>query len=294
MEIYRKAMWRIMRDGYDREDRTGVGSRFVLDINMGFQMLNGFPIVTTKFTPFRMILAELLWFMAGDSNELNLRKLGCPIWKGNSEAPWWQPKAKFPGDVGRNYGVQWRSWNGPDGGIDQLSRAIEMVMKKPNDRRNLVTAWNPGELDQTALPPCHVLYQFSVAEGKLFLGMYQRSCDFFLGVPFNISSYALLLHMVAQFTGLEPYYLGIKFWDSHIYFNQFTQTAELLRKERQPYDLPKLWLNPDLRSLEDVVGVYREMLERADKGEKPRNLLDSVAKLEGYRYHPAIKAPMAV
>lgn len=294
MEVYRKACRLIMEEGFDREDRTGIGSRFVFDINMRFYMQNGFPMVTSKRTSFRSILTELLWFMAGDSNERNLSKLGCPIWRGNVETSWWQPKAKFPGDAGRNYGAQWRSWKGPNGSIDQLYQAIEMVKRKPNDRRNLVTAWNPGELDQTCLPPCHVLYQFSVGDGKLFVGMYQRSCDFFLGVPFNISSYALLLHLVAQFTGLEPFYLGIKFWDSHIYRNQFTQTEELLREERQPFPLPRLWLNPNLKSLEDVVGIYQETLARVDKGEKPGKLLDSIARLDGYRYHPAISAPMAV
>ncbi|MEX1061721.1 MAG: thymidylate synthase [Patescibacteria group bacterium] len=294
MEIYREDVRRIMREGVDREDRTGVGSRFIFGIYNEFFMQNGFPIVTSKYTRFRSILAELLWFMAGDSDEGNLRKLGCKIWQSNAEDPRWQMKARFPGDVGRNYGVQWRSWNDPNGKIDQLYRAIEMIKEKPNDRRNLVTAWNPGELDQTALPPCHVLYQFSVSADRLSVGMYQRSCDFFLGVPFNISSYALLLHLVAQFTLLIPDKLAIMFGDSHIYRNQFKETEELLRPERQPFPLPHLWINPEIKGLGDVDGIYHEMLRRVDNGEKPGQLLDGVAHLKDYRHHSAIKAPMAV
>ncbi|MGB9609017.1 MAG: thymidylate synthase, partial [Minisyncoccia bacterium] len=209
----------------------------------------------------------------GSSDINELHKLGSHIWDANAQADYWQPKAKFKGDVGRIYGVQWRSWQSPEGKtIDQLKNVIEKIKQDPNDRRLIVSAWNPGELDQMALPPCHILFQFYVNQDKLSCMMYQRSCDMFLGVPFNIASYSLLLSMVAQVTGFKPKEFIHILADAHIYHNHFNQVKEQLL--RHPYPAPKLWLNPEIKNIDDF---------------KMEDI-----KLIDYNFHPAIKAEMAV
>ncbi|GMR18994.1 MAG: thymidylate synthase [Patescibacteria group bacterium] len=293
MEQYLDVCRDIMGHGVDRDDRTGTGTRALFGIPMRFDLREGFPVITTKFVPFRLVLAELLWFLAGDSDVRNLKKLGCPIWNGNAYADYWTPKARFPGDAGRIYGVQWRSWQAVDGRtVDQLSEVIEKIENTPWDRRLIVTAWNPGETDQMCLPPCHMFFQFFVADGKLSLSMYQRSCDMFLGVPFNISSYALLLSLIAQITRLEPFEFVHILGDAHVYNNHFEQVRTQM--EREPCRLPQLRIDPELNSLEAVVQRYRWILAKVDEGADPRELLDQVAHLEGYERHPAIKAPLAV
>uniref|UniRef100_A0A831YT78 Thymidylate synthase n=1 Tax=candidate division WWE3 bacterium TaxID=2053526 RepID=A0A831YT78_UNCKA len=293
MEQYLKVLRKVMDKGVDRQDRTGTGTRALFAEPMRFNLADGFPIITTKYVPFRLVLAELLWFIAGDSDVRNLKKLGAHIWDGNAFSDRWLPKARFPGDAGRIYGVQWRRWQAPDGMlVDQLADAVALIRDRSWDRRIVVSAWNPGELDQMCLPPCHMFFQFFAADGKLSLAMYQRSCDMFLGVPFNISSYALLLSLVAQMTNLQPHELTIVLGDAHIYRNHFAQVEEQLARE--PYPLPKLWLNPNLLGLADLESYYRMILSMVDRGEKPEPWLDRVAHLEGYRFYPAIKAPLAV
>ena len=289
LDILRKAM----EHGVDRDDRTGTGTRAIFGEVMRFRMADGFPAVTTKRLAFRSVLAELLWFVAGSSDVNDLHALGVRIWDGNAYAPYWAPKARFDGDAGRNYGQQWRDWIAPDGAhIDQLRLVIEGLRRDPSSRRHLVTAWNPGELDQTSLPACHAFFQFFVADGRLSVMMYQRSCDLFLGVPFNIAQYAVLLHLVARFTGLVPDELVHVLADAHIYRDHRDAVREQLTRE--PYPSPRLTLDPTLRSLDDVVARYREIVGRARAGEKPGPLLDAVARLEQYQFHPPIEAKMAV
>lgn len=262
-----------MQNGTDKPTRTGIDTRGVFGMQFRYNMQDGFPAMTTKKLAFNAVKAELLWFISGSSDIKELQKLGCRIWDQNAEADYWKPKARFDGDLGRVYGVQWRSWQAPDGrNIDQLCEVIERIKTNPSDRRLIVSAWNPGELDQMALPPCHSFYQFYAAGGKLSVQMYQRSCDMFLGVPFNIASYSLLLHMVAQVTGLEPHEFVHTLGDAHIYKNHFDQVKEQL--SRKPYPLPKLWLNPEIKSIDDFK-------------------MDDI-KLVNYQCHPSIKAPMAV
>lgn len=273
MEQYLSELRYILDHGTERCDRTGVGTRAVFGRTMRFNMKDGFPSVTTKRLAFNAVKAELLWFISGSSDVKELQKMGCHIWDGNAFAQYWIPKAKFEGDVGRIYGVQWRRWRTADGTeIDQLADVIERIKKNPSDRRLIVNAWNPGEVDQTALPPCHTFFQFFVANNELSLSMYQRSCDMFLGVPFNIASYSLLLHMIAQVTGYKPgefiHFLG----DTHIYLNHLDQVREQLARE--PLPLPTLWLNPDVADIDSFS-------------------MDDI-RLENYHYHPAISAPMAV
>jgi len=263
----------VLENGVDRPTRTGIDTRGVFGRQMRFDMAHGFPAVTTKKLAFESLKAELPWFLSGSSDVKELQKLGSHIWDANAEADYWKPKARFEGDLGRIYGVQWRSWMKPDGtSLDQLAHVIEQIKTKPYDRRLIISAWNPGELAQMALPPCHVLFQFFVANGKLSLAMYQRSCDMFLGVPFNIASYSLLLHMISQVTGLHPgefvHFLG----DTHIYHNHFDQVKEQL--SREPFPLPKLWLNPEVKDIDQFT-------------------MDDI-KLVDYQYHPSIKASMAV
>src|SRR6266705_223630 len=227
---------------------------------MRFDLAAGFPAVTTKRLAFRSVVAELLWFLAGSSDVNDLHALGVRIWDGNAFADYWQPRARFSGDAGRNYGQQWRDWIAPDGRhIDQLRDTIRQIREQPASRRMLVVAWNPGELEQTSLPACHALFQFFVAGGKVSLMMYQRSCDLVLGVPFNMAEYA---------------------------------AREQL--EREPYPAPALWLDPELRGVDDAVARYREIVARAKRGEAPGPLLDGFAKLQNYQFHPPIKAKMAV
>ncbi len=281
MKAYLDAMQYILDHGSDRQDRTGVGTRAVFGMQMRYDLSKGFPAMTTKKLPWKTMASELLWFVEGSNDERRLAEIlhgtrdkeKKTIWTENAEADYWKPKAAFDGDLGRVYGVQWRAWQAPDGRkIDQLGEVIQRIKEKPYDRRHIVVAWNPGELDRMALPPCHAFFQFFVADGALSLQMYQRSCDMFLGVPLNIASYSLLLSMVAQVTGLQPGEFVHTLGDAHIYLNHFDQVKEQLARE--PYTLPKLWLNPAITRLEDFT-------------------MDDV-KLENYQSHPTIKAPMAV
>jgi thymidylate synthase len=289
LDILRKAL----DSGTDRDDRTGVGTRAIFGEVMRFRMSDGFPAVTTKRLAFRSVLGELLWFLAGSSDVNELHALGVRIWDGNALAPYWSPKARFPGDAGRNYGQQWRDWIAPNGAhVDQLAQVMSQLKQDPSSRRHVVTAWNPGELDDTSLPACHALFQFFVADGQLSLMMYQRSCDLFLGVPFNMAQYALLLHLVAQFTGLVPHEFIHVLADAHVYRDH--QDAARQQLAREPFPSPRLALDPSLRDLDEVVARYREVVLRARNGEKPGPLLDSIARLEQYRFHPPIEAKMAV
>ncbi len=271
-----------MDSGVDREGRNGK-TRGLFTEQLRFKMSDGFPAMTTKKLAFRSVAAELFWFMSGYSDNNELTRLGCNIWTANAEADYWVPKAKFPGDLGRIYGVQWRDWINSEGKhFDQLKGIIEKLKTDPNDRRLIVTAWNPGELDQMALPPCHMMFQFFTANGKLSLHMFQRSCDMFLGVPFNIASYGLLLALIAQMTGMEADELVLTLGDAHIYHNHFDAVKEQLARE--PYKLPKLWINPDIKTLEDLDTKKLAVPDDVYK----------LVKLEDYQSHPAIKAEMAV
>ena len=273
MENYLELLREIMEKGVDRPDRTGVGTRSLFVRALRFDLTKGFPVITTKKLGFKQVKAELLWFISGSSDNKELQKLGCEIWTANANAPYWKPKARFDGDLGRVYGVQWRDWIASDGRrVDQLKEVTERIKKDPNDRRLIVTAWNPGELGLMALPPCHMIFQMYVANGGLSLHMIQRSCDTFLGVPFNISSYALLLAMIAQVTGTTAKELIITFNHVHIYLNHFEQVKEQLT--RAPMALPELWLNPAVKNIDDFK-------------------MDDI-KLVGYKHHPGIKAEMAV
>lgn len=282
MRNYNSILKEIMETGTDRKGRNGV-TRGVFTRQLRYNMKDGFPATTTKKLAFRSVAAELFWFMSGSNDNKILQRLGCEIWSANANADYWKPKAKFEGDLGRVYGVQWRSWRKPDGSaVDQLASVIERIKKDPNDRRLIVTAWNPGELDEMALPPCHMMFQFFVTDGRLSLHMFQRSCDMFLGVPFNIASYALLLHLVAQMTSLVADELILTLGDAHIYQDHFDAVKEQL--SREPMTLPTLWINPEIKSLADV---------DVSKMQTPEDIYKFV-KLENYNPMPAIKAKMAV
>ncbi len=281
MKTYLDALKYVMENGVDKPNRTGIDTRAVFALPLRFKMSDGFPAMTTKKLAWKSVASELLWFIEGSSDERRLAEIlhgtrhpeKTTIWTANAEASFWKPKARFEGDLGRVYGVQWRSWKSPDGSeIDQLKNIIERIKRDPYDRRLIVSAWNPAEIDQMALPPCHMLFQFFVARGKLSLAMTQRSCDMFLGVPFNIASYALLLNMVAQVTDLEPDEVILTLNDAHIYHNHFDQVRE--QCSRAPYPLPKLWLNPEIKDIDKFT-------------------MDDM-RLENYQYHPPIKADMAV
>lgn len=273
MEQYINALKYILKNGDERIDRTNVGTKAVFGMQFRYDLAKGFPAVTTKKLAFNAVKAELIWFLSGSSDNNELQKMGCHIWDANANADYWKPKAKFAGDLGRVYGVQWRTWQKPNGEtIDQINNVIKKIKTDPTDRRLIVSAWNPGELDQMALPPCHILFQFFVADNKLSLQMYQRSCDMFLGVPFNIASYALLLAMVAKETGYETGDFVHTLGDAHIYKNHIEQVKEQVT--RKPYPLPKLWLNPEIKSIFD----YK---------------MEDI-KLIDYQFHPPIKAKMAV
>jgi thymidylate synthase len=281
MEQYLNALKKILDKGVGKKDRTGTGTKALFGMQLRFNMKGGFPAVTTKKLPWKSVVSELLWFIEGSSDERRLAEIlhnsrdkdKKTIWAANAQADYWKPKSRFDGDLGRIYGVQWRKWKTPKGmEIDQLADAIKLIKEEPYSRRMIVTAWNPGELDKMALPPCHAFFQFFVADNKLSLQMYQRSCDMFLGVPFNIASYSLLLNMVAQVTGLEAYEFVHTLGDCHIYNNHVPQVKEQLA--RKPLPLPQLRLNPSIKSID---GFKMEDIE-----------------LLNYQHHPAIKAPMAV
>ncbi len=259
------ALMRQVRDhGTLKEDRTGTGTRSLFGYQMRFDLARGFPLVTTKKLHLRSIIYELLWFLKGDTNISYLKENGVSIWD-----EW----ADESGDLGPVYGAQWRSWPGNDGqSIDQLSLLLDQIRCNPDSRRLLVSAWNPALIEQMALPPCHCLFQFYVADGRLSCQLYQRSADVFLGVPFNIASYALLTLMIAQVSGLEPGEFIHTFGDAHLYSNHFEQVEAQL--ERSPFPLPTMVLNPDIKSIFDF---------RFEDFE-----------LRDYRYHPHIKAPVAV
>jgi thymidylate synthase len=289
-QAYLNALKDILDNGDDRPDRTGIGTRGIFGLQMRFDLTEGFPAVTTKKLAWKAVVSELLWFIEGSGDENRLKEIlygnrysdKKTIWSDNATAPYWVQKRlqRHPGDLGRVYGVQWRRWRKPLVRVnkvvlqnhDQLLELIAGIKEDPYSRRHIITAWNPGELDLMALPPCHMMAQFYVANGKLSCQMYQRSADMFLGVPFNIASYALFTHMIAQVCNLEVGNLIITVGDAHIYNNHFDQVKEQLG--RKPLALPSLKLNPD-------ISVITEF-EMEDIG------------LEGYESHEAIKAPMAV
>ena len=264
MRQYLDLLQRIMDEGTVRHDRTGVGTKSVFGHQMRFDLSEGFPLLTTKKVHLKSVIHELLWFIAGDTNVRYLQENGVTIWDEWADAD---------GNLGPVYGHQWRSWPAPDGrSIDQLAQVVDRIRRTPDSRRLLVTAWNPGEVDRMALPPCHCLFQFYVADGKLSCQLYQRSADTFLGVPFNIASYALLTLMIAQVTGLRAGEFIHTTGDTHIYLNHFDQVREQLSREPRP--LPVMKLNPAVTDL--FAFRYGDF------------------SLEGYDPWPAIKAPVAV
>ena len=264
MRQYLELLQKIMDTGVVKHDRTGVGTKSIFGHQMRFDLSEGFPLLTTKKVHLKSIIYELLWFISGDTNVRRLQEHNVTIWD-----EW----ADENGELGPVYGHQWRSWPAPDGRtIDQLSDVVRTIRENPDSRRMIVTAWNPGEIDRMALPPCHCLFQFYVAEGKLSCQLYQRSADTFLGVPFNIASYALLTMMIAQCCGLVPGEFIHTTGDTHIYLNHFDQVREQL--SREPRRLPVMRLNPEVKSVFDF--RYGDFA------------------LEGYDPYPAIKAPVAV
>ena len=264
MRQYLDLLNRILDEGVEKGDRTGTGTTSVFGHQLRFDLARGFPLLTTKKLHLRSIIHELLWFLKGDTNTAYLKENGVGIWD-----EW----ADEDGNLGPVYGHQWRSWGAPGGGtIDQVSQVVEQIRENPDSRRLIVSAWNVGELESMALPPCHLLYQFYVADGRLSCQLYQRSADVFLGVPFNIASYALLLLMVAQVSGLKTGDFVHTFGDVHLYSNQIEQAR--LQLSREPRELPTLKLN---REVDDIFSFRFE---------------DFV--LEDYDPHPHIKAPVAV
>ena len=303
MKQYHELLTDILENGELREDRTNTGTISVFGRQLRFDLAGSFPAVTTKKLAWKSVVSELLWFLEGNSDERRLAEILygskdsslTTIWTGNAEADYWRDRANFPGDLGRVYGVQWRHWrrvpvviedivheddlgawfSGPielKNDIDQIANLIEGLKNDPNGRRHILSAWNVGELDQMALPPCHVMSQFYVSKGKLSCHMYQRSADVFLGLPFNIASYALFTHMIAQVCDLGVGELIISTGDTHIYSNHVEQVKEQLMRESLP--LPTLWLNPEIKDIDKFTM--------------------SDIKLVGYKSHAALPAPMAV
>jgi thymidylate synthase len=264
MRQYLDLMELALNKGVEKRDRTGVGTRSIFGHQMRFDLAQGFPLVTTKKIHLKSIIYELLWFLRGETNVHWLQEHGVSIWNEWADAN---------GELGPVYGAQWRSWPGErDGNIDQISALIRDIKANPDSRRLIVTAWNPADIPKMALAPCHCLFQFYVADGKLSCQLYQRSADIFLGVPFNIASYALLTMMVAQVTGLAPGDFVHSFGDAHLYLNHLDQAREQLA--RQPYPLPVMKLNPDVK---DIFAFHFEDFA-----------------LENYQAHASIKAPIAV
>jgi thymidylate synthase len=292
MRQYHDLMDRVLREGIDKSDRTGTGTRSVFGHQMRFDLAEGFPMVTTKKLHLKSILHELIWFISGDTNIRYLCQNGVRIWDDWPFAAYAKSAdydgidirafaarvaddAEFAakwGDLGPVYGYQWRFWPGPNGPVDQLRDVLEGIRRNPDGRRHIVSAWNPGYIDQMALPPCHAFFQFYVADGKLSCQLYQRSADIFLGVPFNIASYALLIHMMAQDLGLGVGDFVHTLGDAHIYSNHMEQVQ--LQLSRDPRPLPTLKLNPSVKSLFDF--CYDDV------------------ELVGYDSHPHIPAPVAV
>ena len=264
MRAYLDLMQYVLDNGVEKGDRTGTGTLSVFGHQMRFDLADGFPMVTTKKLHLPSIVHELLWFLKGDTNVKYLQDNGVRIWN-----EW----ADEHGDLGPVYGKQWRAWEAKDGAIiDQVKQAIETIQSNPNSRRIIVSAWNVGELEDMALMPCHAFFQFHVANGKLNCQLYQRSADVFLGVPFNIASYALLTHMMAQICGLEPGVFVHTLGDAHLYLNHLEQAR--LQLTRSPLPLPKLQLNPAITDIDDF--TYEDI------------------EVVGYEHHPHIKAPIAV
>jgi thymidylate synthase len=301
---YLNALKHVLENGTARPDRTGTGTISVFGMQQRYDLNLGFPAITTKKLAWKAVVSELLWFIEGSGDEKRLREIlhgskqseKGTIWTANATAPYWQPKAKFEGDLGRVYGMQWRHWRklferGTDTfkdefgnvfkrastvqvkEIDQLAQLIDGIKQDPHGRRHMLSAWNPGELDSMALPPCHCFAQFYVSsDNKLSCQMYQRSCDMFLGVPFNIASYSLLTHMVAQVCGLDVGEFVHVLGDAHIYLNHVEQVKEQL--SREPLPAPQLWLNPDVNNIDKFT-------------------MDDI-HLRHYLSHDAIKADMAL
>ncbi|MCI4667025.1 MAG: thymidylate synthase [Bacteroidia bacterium] len=264
MRTYLDLLKHVLDNGVDRGDRTGTGTRSVFGYQMRFDLSEGFPLVTTKKVHLKSIIHELLWFLSGSSNVKYLQENGVRIWNE------WADKN---GELGPVYGVQWRSWKGANGEtIDQIANVVDMIKNKPESRRIMVSAWNVADVPDMALPPCHALFQFYVANGKLSCQLYQRSADLFLGVPFNIASYALLTMMIAQVCDLEPGDFVHTFGDAHIYHNHFDQVKEQL--SRSTRSLPQMKLNPNVKNLLEFTFEDFELV--------------------GYDPHPTIKAPIAV
>ncbi|MEI7038299.1 thymidylate synthase [Fulvimonas yonginensis] len=264
MRAYLDLLRHVLDHGTEKTDRTGTGTRSVFGWQMRFDLAAGFPLVTTKKVHWKSVVHELIWFLRGDTNITYLKEHGVSIWDEWADAD---------GNLGPVYGRQWRAWPTADGGaIDQIRWVVEEIRRNPDSRRLVVSAWNVGELPKMALMPCHALFQFYVADGKLSCQLYQRSGDIFLGVPFNIASYALLTHMVAQVCGLGVGDFVHTLGDAHLYSNHVEQAR--LQLSREPRPLPRVLLNPDVRALEDF--RYEDIA------------------LEGYAPHPAIKAPVAV
>jgi thymidylate synthase len=301
MKTYLDALKHVLEQGSEKTDRTGVGTISHFGMQQRYDLSTSFPAVTTKRLAWKSVVSELLWFIEGSGDERRLAEIlygdryavtdngiqKPTIWTANAQADYWQPKAKYKGDLGRVYGVQWRHWETPktyhhpelDASItkveevDQLSILIEGIKKDPHGRRHILSAWNPGELTAMALPPCHILAQFYVSnDGRLSCQMYQRSCDMFLGVPFNIASYSLLTAMIAQVCGLAVGEFVHVLGDAHIYLNHVEQVKEQLTRE--PLPAPTLWLNPDIKDITKFT-------------------MDDI-RLDGYQHHNTIKAEMAV
>ena len=254
----------VLERGAKKTDRTGTGTLSVFGRQLRFGLEDSFPLLTTKKLHLKSIILELLWFLRGDTNVKWLQERGVSIWDEWADAS---------GELGPVYGYQWRHWRKPGGGeVDQIASVVESIRKKPDSRRHLVSAWNPADVDRMALPPCHALFQFYVADGRLSCQMYQRSADLFLGVPFNIASYALLTLMMARVTGLQADEFVLTLGDAHLYLNHLEQAREQLSREPRPF--PRIKLNPDVKDL--FAFRYEDFT------------------LEGYEPHPAIKAPIAV
>jgi len=282
MKQYHDLLEDILQNGESRDDRTGVGTISVFGRQLRFDLDSSFPAITTKKLAWKACVGELLWFLEGSDDERRLAEIThgtkegkVTIWTPNALAPYWKDKAKFEGDLGRVYGVQWRKWESPRWGrlIDQVSNLVDSLKNDPHSRRHIISAWNVGELKDMALPPCHVMSQYYVSkDNKLSCHMYQRSVDVFLGLPFNIASYALLTHMLAQVCDLKVGELIISTGDTHIYSDHIEQVKEQLRREA--YQQPSLWLNPEIKDINKFT-------------------MNDI-KLLNYQSHDSIKATMAV